>query len=263
MAASENQIVRLAEHLHQARSERRETGRLTESDGAFDVATAYRIQAHGIALRLKAGELRSGMKMGLTSEAKRKQMNLDSPVYGVLTDKMFVKDGGSVRVSDGIHPKAEPEIAFGLKHAIRGRLSYADAAAAVDWVSPAIEILDSRYKGFKYFSLEDVIADNSSSYLYVIGAGRRPLKGMDLKGVDLVLKVNGVEAQRGKGEAISGDPLLSLVQLGELCERHGEKVEAGQVVLAGAATVAVALESGQRIELDAGPLGPVSFSVGT
>ena len=38
----------------------------------------------------------------------------------------------------------------------------------IEKVAPAIEVIDSRYKNFK-FSLEDVIADNCSSSGYVIG----------------------------------------------------------------------------------------------
>ena len=40
-----------------------------------------------------------------------------------------------------------------------------DACASV---FAAMEVLDSRYRDFKYFSLPDVVADNSSSSLFVL-----------------------------------------------------------------------------------------------
>ena len=43
--------------------------------------------------------------------------------------------------------------------------------AACSGVGPALEILDSRYRDFKYFSLSDVVADNASSS-HVVLPGR-------------------------------------------------------------------------------------------
>ena len=73
---------------------------------------AYEVQEKGISLRESEGEKVIGLKMGLTSEAKRKQMDLDAPLYGVLTDKMEIQNNGSYTMDGKIHPKAEPEVAF-------------------------------------------------------------------------------------------------------------------------------------------------------
>jgi 2-oxo-3-hexenedioate decarboxylase len=120
------------------------------------------------------------MKMGLTSEAKRKQMNLDSPVYGVLTDRMQVPAGGVFRLRGFIHPKIEPEIAFRTSRELRGKISREEALDACSSAMAAMEILDSRYVDFKYFSLPDVVADNSSSCMFVLGTAERPPRELDL-----------------------------------------------------------------------------------
>jgi 2-oxo-3-hexenedioate decarboxylase len=201
-----------------------------------------------------------GLKMGLTSEAKRRQMNLDSPVYGVLTDRMRIPAGGVVRLGQGIHPKIEPEIAFRTSRELKGRITREEALDACASVFAAMEVLDSRYIDFKYFSLPDVVADNSSSSLFVLGTAEHPPRAFDLTRLEMVMEVNGERAQAARSDAISGDPVLSLVQLCELLAQRGESLPAGSVVLAGAATVAHMLKPGDRVKLTVEGLGTVEAS---
>src|SRR5207237_1861765 len=81
----------LARELDEALLARREIPSLTRTHGDFDLASAYGIQQRGIALRQKRGEEIVGYKMGLTSAAKRVQMSLDLPIYGVLTSAMRIE----------------------------------------------------------------------------------------------------------------------------------------------------------------------------
>ena len=147
------QTQTLAERLDAALLNRQEIGRLTEDVADLSVNAAYRVMMAGIGLRLARGEHIVGWKMGLTSAAKRQQMNLDRAIWGVLTDAMLVPNDGELRRADGVHPKIEPEIALRLGHALAGRVTRAEAWEAVDGVCAALEVLDSRYVGFQYFSL--------------------------------------------------------------------------------------------------------------
>jgi 2-oxo-3-hexenedioate decarboxylase len=124
-----------------------------------------------------------------------------------------------------------------------------------------MEILDSRYLDFKYFSLPDVVADNSSSSLFVLGTTERPPRELDLPRLEMVMEVNGERVQAARSDAISGDPLLSVVQLCELLDSRGESLPAGSIVLAGAATAAHMLRPGDRVRLTVEGLGEVSVSV--
>src|SRR5437868_3506863 len=133
----------LARDLDEALLARREIQPLGKTHGEFDLADAYRVQERGIALRQKRGETVVGYKMGLTSAAKRAQMSLDLPIYGVLTSAMRID--GDLRVADGVHPKIEPEIAFVTARELRGRITRDQASAALQSVMPALEVLDSRF----------------------------------------------------------------------------------------------------------------------
>jgi 2-oxo-3-hexenedioate decarboxylase len=253
--------LELARVLDRARLEAQSLPPLTRSQPDLTLQDAYAIQAEGIRLRTARGERVIGLKLGLTSEAKRQQMNLDAPVYGVLTQQMQVPAGGAFRMQGLIHPKIEPEVAFRTSRELRGRISREEALEACASVFAAMEILDSRYLDFKYFSLPDVVADNSSSSLFVLGTQERPPRELALAELGMTMAVNGTAVQSARSSAISGDPLLSVVQLCELLEKRGEALPAGSVVLAGAATAAHMLQPGDEVHLTVEGLGSVSVSV--
>lgn len=219
---------------------------------------AYRVQAASIARRVRRGERRAGVKMGLTSRAKAAQMGVSDVIYGRLTEAMLVADGGALSLGDFIHPRVEPEIAFLLKSPMSGHLSPAEAMTHVEAIAPALEIIDSRYKDFK-FSLTDVVADNCSSAAYVVGPWNRP--DQDISNLGMVLNFNGRPVEIGSSAAILGHPARALADAARFAAETGDTLEAGYVVLAGSATNAVALTANTAVRLDVEGLGTTAFSV--
>ena len=250
-----------AQLLHTARLNAEPIEQLTAAGAKLTRMNAYEVQEKGISLRESEGEKVIGLKMGLTSEAKRKQMDLDAPLYGVLTDKMEIQNNGSYTMDGKIHPKAEPEVAFMFSRELDATMSYDEVFSAIKWAAPAIEILDSRYKQFKYFSMEDVISDNSSSSYFIVGESFEVKSKEDYFDKKLKFLVNGEIAFEGNSNAISDDPLNSILELARLMEARGKKVPANVVILAGAATAAVALESGMTVSLEVEGMKKVEFKV--
>ena len=250
-------IESLANYLDGARLAARESARLTAEVPELSLEDAYRIQHAGIERRIARGERITGYKMGLTSKAKREQMNLHSPIYGVLTDRMQVADKGSFQPGLGIHPKIEPEIAFVIGAPLRGTVTREQVRKACSGVGAALEILDSRYIGFKYFSLPDVIADNSSSSHYIVSSQLFSAE-VDVGNLAMAMAINGAVVQSASSAEISGHPLDSVVQLCAMLAEHGKGLEPGHVVLCGAATLAEQLSAGLDISLEVATLGRVS-----
>ncbi len=238
-----------ADVLHQARIKAQPIAQISKELPDFSRSDAYKIQETQGELRFKKNELQLGWKMGLTSEAKRLQMNLESPLYGYLTDKMQISNHGFFKLQGSIHPKIEPEVAFLITQDLRGNVSREQVLKACGGVCAALEILDSRYEQFKYFSMEDVIADNSSSSHFVLGPWEKNFSHLDLTNLNLKMLVNGEIRQMGISKDISGDPVVSIIQLCELLAERDQFLKAGSVVLAGAATVAETLKAGMKIEL--------------
>ncbi len=259
--AATAQINTLAKAVDEATRSAKAITQLSNRRGVkLSLADAYRVQAASIARRRRRGERRSGVKMGFTSRAKAAQMGVSDLIYGRLTEAMLVADGGALSLADYIHPRVEPEIAFLLKSPMSGHLSPAEAMTHVEAVAPALEIIDSRYKDFK-FSLSDVVADNCSSAAYVVGPWNRP--DGDISNLGMVLAFNGRPVEIGSSAAILGHPARSLADAARFAAETGDTLEAGFVVLAGGATAAVALEADTAVRLDVERLGSVGFSVET
>ncbi|SFO37562.1 fumarylacetoacetate hydrolase family protein [Actinomadura madurae] len=218
--------------------------------GGLTPADAYAIQDSVIGRRLARGERPAGLKLGFTSKAKMEQMGVSEVIVGRLTDAMRVPDGGEVALDRFIHPRVEPEVAYRIARDVTPD----DGELAVDAVAPALEIIDSRYRDFR-FSLPDVIADNASSAGFVIGSWQPA--GVDLDDLAVRLTVNGDTVETGSTSAILGHPDRALPALLEIARRQGMALRAGDVVLAGGATAAAPFPPG-RVVADVAGLGSVS-----
>ncbi len=250
-------IARFAQILDDAQRGPAECGQLSEI-APYTLEDAYAVQKALIARRLKRGERRVGMKMGFTSRAKMIQMGIDDMIWGRLTDKMVVEEGGPISLKHYVHPRVEPEIAFLIGRRLEGLVTAAEALDAVDAVAPAMEIINSRYKDFK-FSLEDVVADNASSSGFVVGPWQNA--DADLSNLGMVLEINGRPVQIGSSGAILGHPVRSLVAAARLSSAAGEPLEEGWIVMAGGATAAEWLHVGDYVRNEVEALGAVAFSV--
>lgn len=250
------EVAAAATALDDAFVQRHAVPRITD-EHALDVASAYDVQRALVARRLGRDETLVGVKMGFTSIAKMRQMGVDDLIWGRLTDAMGVPDAGEIDAARFIHPRVEPEIAFCLDRPLAGPVTGAQAAAAIGAVAPAFEVIDSRYEGFR-FSLPDVIADNSSSAAFGTGPWRAARR-MDLTGdlgcLGMLLELDGRVAQAGSSAAILGHPLRSVVAAARLAAEAGLRLEAGWVILAGAATAAAPLSPGTHVRVTTSTLG--------
>ncbi|HRH87588.1 MAG TPA: 2-oxo-3-hexenedioate decarboxylase [Rubrivivax sp.] len=252
-------IAALAEHLESCQLQMRDTPKITDEHPDMDWDDAYAIQAEILRRKTSRGLKLAGLKAGLTSHAKMKQMGVTSPVFGFMTDDYTVADGGEVRCSDLIHPKVEPEIAFVTKRALKGPGCHIGAVlAAVDFVMPGIEVIDSRYRDFK-FDLKSVIADNTSAARFVVGGRPTRAEQVDLRTVGVVLEKNGEVVALGAGAAVLGHPAAALAMLANHLGERDEEIPAGTLVLSGGITEAVAVKAGDAVTLRVQGMGQTSM----
>ena len=182
-AAAAHAFDEIATILDDAMRKRAPVARIVDRHPDLTHADAYAIQEKVVARRLGRGGRMVGIKMGLTSRAKMQQVGVNEAIWGRLTSDMSVEEGGAVESDRFIHPRTEPEIAYLLGRDLAGDETPAAIAAAVEAAMPALEIIDSRYRGFK-FGPADVIADNTSAAGFVVGGELRVVAG-DLKGDSL------------------------------------------------------------------------------
>ncbi len=234
---------------------------LTNTYTDLDAAHAYDIQDTVVRARVDAGAAVLGAKLGLTSAAKQKQMNVAEPLYGFLTDDMLIEPGRAIAVTDYIQPRCEPEIAFVLSRDLAGgHVTGADVLDATALVFPAIDVLDSRFTGYA-FTINDVIADNASSAGFTLGGvGVSPI-GIDLRLVGCTFYLNEVLISTAAGAAVLGDPSQAVAWMVRKLAARGRGLSAGQIVMAGALTEAIAVSHGDIVSARFDRLGEVTLNV--
>ena len=195
---------------------------------------AYAIQLLQMHELTAAGRTVKGHKVGLTSAAMQRLLGVDQPDYGHLLDDFFYLEHMPIPVDRFIQPRVEPEVAFVLKKPLKGPgVTVHEALAAVDFVLPALEIVDSRIRDWK-IGLFDTIADNASSGAVVLGSTPTDVGAVDLRLAGATFHRNGQVVGTGAGGAVLGSPLNSLVWLANTVGARGITLEAGHVVLPGA-----------------------------
>lgn len=248
---------KIAETLDQASFHANATEQISNNQ-TINLEEAYAIQSISLARRYIRGEKLLGLKLGFTSKAKMEQMGVHDMIWGRLTDKMYYENGGQLQINDFIHPRAEPEIAFRVSKTINQLITLENAKDFVNGLAVAIEIIDSRYENFK-FSLEDVVADNCSSAGFAYGAWMPA--STKIQDIPMTLKFDNEVVEEGNSNAILGNPWESFVNAARLARENGEALKTGSIVLAGAATPAVYLKQGIKVEVLAEGLGSVSLQI--
>lgn len=225
-----------------------------------DAAGAYAVQDINTRFWQAQGRRIVGRKIGLTAKAVQAQLGVDRPDYGVLFDDMAVENGSDLLASRVIQPKVEAEIALVLSRDLDNpKAGFQDVLAAAAYVLPAIEIVDSRISDWK-ITFADTVADNGSSYGYVLGSTPRLLDGLDLFTCGMALEVNGKVVSLGAGAACMGHPLNSVAWLARAMAEVGQPLRAGDILLTGALGPMVALAKGDQVRATIGGIGTCGFS---
>jgi len=248
-------VTELAARLSKAVADRTAIDQLSDDVPELDLATGYAVQR---ALREQAGPL-AGWKLGVTSRAKQAQVGVNSPIYGFLAAGNALDLGAPLATGELIQPRAEPEIVFTMAADLAGpHVTAADVLAATASVAVGVEILDSRYRDYR-FTMADVVADNTSAGRYLIGAPV-PVAGIDLRLVGVVLEHNGEVVATASGSASLGHPAAAVAWLVRALAAEGEGLRAGEVVLSGGLTAAVPVGPGDVVVASIDRLGTIELS---
>lgn len=253
-----DQVQQLAEHLENAELQAYDVTKITNDypdmtfDDAYDIQWAIRRRKEG------RGNKIVGLKMGLTSWAKMKQMEVENPCYGFLADYFSCPDGSEIDTSKLIHPKVEAEIAFVTKKTLKGPGCHiGDVLAATDFIIPAVEVIDSRYENFR-FDIKSVVADNSSSTRFITGGQMALPQDVDMRTLGVVLEKNGQVVELGAGAAVLGHPAASVAMLANMFAERDEEIPAGTFIMTGGITAAVAVTAGDSINVRYQGLGSIT-----
>ena len=227
---------------------------------------AYAIQNAIYRAKIAAGRKVIGWKIGLTSKAMQYALNIDIPDSGILFDDMLFANDATVPAGRFIQPRIEAEIAFVMKAPIGGAdVTRDDVVAAVDYVAPSIEILDTRIQRVdgargKARTVFDTISDNAANAGIVLGTQKHAIDAFDLRWVGAITSRNDEVEETGLGAGVLNDPVESVVWLARRMAQYGQSIEPGQIILSGSFIRPIECPSGAKIHADFADFGSVRIS---
>lgn len=257
-------IAQLASELNESEKSRKQIEHFSKRFPGMTIEDGYAISREWVKMKIAEGRTVRGHKIGLTSRAMQQSSQIDEPDYGTLLDDMFFEPG-DIPFDHFIAPRVEVELAFVLKRKLQGdRISVDDVLEATDYVTPAIEIIDSRIEQFDRHTkaprkVFDTISDNAANAGIVIGGKKVKPREVDLPWCGAILRQNGVVEETGLAAGVQGDPAIGVAWLAMKLAPWGEYLEAGEVVLSGSFTKPAPAKRGDLFNADYGALGSFDF----
>ncbi|NHO88576.1 2-oxo-hepta-3-ene-1,7-dioic acid hydratase [Pseudoteredinibacter isoporae] len=257
-------IKQAAEELYHAERNRQPVDPVTLRFPDMEIADSYAIQQQWVNRKIDDGRKVVGYKIGYTSRAMQKALNINEPDYGVLLDDMVFADGSDIEVSQFCDPRLEMELAFILKEELSGEnVSVFDVLNATDYVVPALEIIaarshrvhpESQYKR----TVRDTIADNAGNAGIIMGGCPIKPDARDLRWCGGMLYLNGLLEETGLAAAVLNHPANGVSWVAKRFAPHGVSLKPGQIILSGSFTAPIPVKAGDTIHADYGPLGGIS-----
>ena len=259
-------IEALAAELQQSEKSRVQVEHFSKRFPGMTVEDGYAISRAWVRLKIAEGRTVRGHKIGLTSRAMQQSSQIDEPDYGTLLDDMFFEPG-DIPAARFIAPRVEVELAFVLKRELdgrRGTIGIDDVLEATEYVTPAIEIIDARIEQFDRHTkaprkVQDTISDNAANAGIVLGGRKAHPAELDLPWCGAILRQNGAVEETGLAAGVQGHPAIGVAWLAMKLAPWGERLQAGEVVLAGSFTRPVAAKLGDVFDADYGRLGRFEF----
>ena len=262
-------IQQLAHELDQSEKSRVQIEHFSKRFPAMTMEDGYRINRAWMQLKATQGRHTIGHKIGLTSRAMQQASQIDEPDYGTLLDNMRYDctpaQTLAIPFAHFIAPRVEVELAFVLKHDLRGPdVTLQQVLDATDYVTPAVEIIDSRIEQFDRHTkvmrrVFDTISDNAANAGIVLGGAQVDPHTTNLPWCGAVLRQNGVVEESGLAAGVQCHPAIGIAWLANKLAPWDEYLKAGEIVLAGSFTRPVAAKIGDVFEADYGALGCLNF----
>ena len=202
---------------------------LPEGSAPSEAAAAYAIQD------IVTAELRS--ELGGTGGWKvGSKGTTDQPLCAPMPSGLFQVSPGSLKGTDFKTRIIEAEVAFHIATDLPpiGRpYENEDLIDAIDYIVPAIEVVESRYVNFKALERMSVLADSLSNGGFIHGEPVHDWRGLDLENPTASLVVDGAVTLETRGGNPAGDLMRLVVWLANHVVGRTGGLRAGDFVTTG------------------------------
>ena len=227
-----------------------------------DLSAAYLVQRAFNEKRDADGQRLIGRKSGFTNATAMGMMEVDTPVSGLLYDVMDVPHNSEIPANQITSPKIEAEIAFIMGADLAfDKITIADVMRATDYVTAAIEIVNTRIADWSGKGV-DMVADNVGASHFTLGHKIQLLDQFDVSQASADIHVNGASVGQGNGANVLGSPLNSLCWLANHMVAQGTPIQEGDVILSGSLGPMILCEKGDKVDVHIQGLGTASVAFG-
>lgn len=204
---------------------------------------------------LAAGAARVGWKLGINAPAVQRALGIDGVVIGHLTSATAIPPGASHSLAGGTRVAVEAEVALHVGRDLPGGAGPEAARRAVAGLGAAIELVDLDRA---FDDVEAIVAGNVFHRAVAFGPAAPPPSGAWLAGVTARIVHNGAETEALAAAGAAGD-LVEIVRfVADMLDACGERLSAGDRIIAGSLGRLVFVEPGDAVTADLGRLGSVS-----
>jgi 2-keto-4-pentenoate hydratase len=205
---------------------------------------------------LSSGGKSLGWKLAFGGPAAMARLRISAPLVGFLMENAVVPSGSTISLEGWKKPAAEPELALYLGRDLAADADRETAIAAIARVGAAIEVADVDHPSE---DVEGTLVRNIYQRHVIVGSSRLAEGTKLLAGLRARVFRNDAElADTTDFEALTGE-LIDIVQhIANLLKVFGEKLEAGQMIIAGSITPPIWVDPGEEIRFELVPLAPIS-----
>ncbi|ONI82968.1 2-oxo-hepta-3-ene-1,7-dioic acid hydratase [Actinosynnema sp. ALI-1.44] len=251
-------ISAIADELAAAEASRTTVPLLTGRYPDMTIEDSYAVQNEWRRRGIAAGRRPVGRKIGLTSKVMQAATGITEPDYGAIFADMVYENGSVIEHSRFSNVRIEVELAFVLKDALAGPdVTVFDVLRATEYVVPALEILSSRIE-MAGRTIVDTISDNAAMGGMVYGGNPVAVDAVDLRWVSALLYRNETIEESGVAAAVLNHPANGVAWLANKLAQHGDRLEPGEIVLAGSFTRPMWVRPGDTVMADYRDLGAVT-----
>ncbi len=224
--------------------------------------------AEGIAAQVALAQLSdsaapAGFKIGATAARMQVYLGLDGPAAGFMARAGLHGSGSTLAFDTFFQPGIECELAVHLSQDLPpGAYTPDEAAAAVDLLMTAIEVVENRYGHLGDFGTPSLVADQVFHAAAILGPPIPDWHYLDLASIRGEVWINGLMMGEGTGGDLLGHPMRALAWLAASPEAAAfGGLRAGQIIMLGSVCPPIWLDGPAEVEIRFSPLPPVQLDL--
>jgi len=205
---------------------------------------------------LATGNRPLGWKLAFGGPAAMQRLQINAPLVGFLLKDAVLASGSSISFAGWKKPAVEPELTVYLRKDVPPGADRNTTMAAIAGLGAAIEVADVDHPSE---DVQGTLTRNIYQRHLILGECDTSRAGGALCGLNARVIRNGEEfANTSDFEALTGELITIVSHVANLLVFFGEKLCAGQLIIAGSITPPIWVRAGESLVFHLEPQPPIS-----